>query len=268
MIVPVSSASDPRLTPYTGVKERDLLRRDNRFIVEGAVPLVRLVEHSRFPVESIFLADNRVEPLARFLAKLDPDIPVYTAPQSVMDQVTGFHIHRGVLAIARHIEPFTCQQLITSFTSRAPLTLLALITLANHDNVGASFRNASALGGDAVLLDDASCDPLYRKSIRVSSGAAISLPFAQSGDGASIVAALTAADIECWALTPSGGAPLHTLAPPPRLALILGAEGPGLPPTLMDHCRRISIPMSPGADSLNVATAGAIALAHVFARRA
>ena len=117
------------------------------------------------------------------------------------------------------------------------------------------------------MLDAPSCDPLYRKSIRVSSGTALSLPFAHSGDGASILSALEAAEHRTWALTPLDGEPLQSVAPPPRLALVLGAEGPGLPPALMDRCRRVSIPMSPGIDSLNVATAGAIALAHVFSSR-
>jgi len=267
MIVPVASAADPRLAPYMGVKERDLLRREGRFIVEGKVTLGRLVEASRFPVESLFLAENRIAPLDDMLAKLDPAIPVYTAPQSVMDQVTGFHLHRGVLAVAQRGQQQACEQLIASFGARNPLTLLTLVTLANHDNVGACFRNAAALGADAMLLDAASCDPLYRKSIRVSAGTALSLPFAHSGDGASILHALETANIETWALTPSGGEPLHTVKPPPRLAIVLGAEGPGLPAALIDRCRRISIPMAPGIDSLNVAAAGAIALAHVYVSR-
>jgi len=95
----------------------------------------------------------------------------------------------------------------------------------------------------------------------------LSLPFARSGDGMAMMAALEAARVEPWALSPSGGEPLHTLAPPERVALVLGAEGPGLPPALMARCRRVSIAMSPGIDSLNVATAGAIALSHVFAAR-
>jgi tRNA G18 (ribose-2'-O)-methylase SpoU len=261
------SAADPRLAPYMDVKERDLARTDGRFIVEGKVTLARLIEASRFPVESVFLADSRLEPLAPALAKLDPAIPLYSAPQAVMDQVAGFHLHRGVLALARRGPETSCDSLIASFRDRAPLALLALVTLSNHDNVGACFRNAASLGADAVLLDGASCDPLYRKSIRVSAGTALSLPFARSGDGASILTALEAAGIEPWALTPSGGEPLPNLRPPPRLALMLGAEGPGLPAHLMDRCRRVSIPMSAGIDSLNVATAGAIALAHVFAAR-
>jgi tRNA G18 (ribose-2'-O)-methylase SpoU len=312
MIVPVATASDPRLAPYAAVKDRDLARRDGRFIVEGRVTLERLIEASRFPVESLFLSETRVKPLASLLWKLDPHIPVYTTPQSVMDGVTGFHLHRGVLALAKRSAEARCEALIADLTQRsnpsplwggvgvggrssagpltadetssaeAPptptpphkgegfktLTVLALVGLSNHDNVGACFRNAAALGADAVLLDETSCDPLYRKSIRVSAGTALSLPFARSGDGASLIAALQSAGFATWALTPSGGEPLHRLAPPERLAIIVGAEGPGLPADLMDRMRRVSIPMAPGIDSLNVAAAGAIALSHVFAARA
>jgi tRNA G18 (ribose-2'-O)-methylase SpoU len=267
MIIPVVSATDPRLAPYLAIKERDLVHRDGYFIVEGKVTVTRLIESSRFPIESLFLAESRIEPLTSLLAALDPSVSVYTAPQSVMDQTAGFHLHRGVLALARRGPEQTCEALIASFGQHEPLTLLTLIGLSNHDNVGACFRNAAALGANAVLLDSESCDPLYRKSIRVSAGTALSLPFARSGDGASIFSALRTAHIECWALTPHGGEPLHTLTPPPRLAILLGAEGPGLPSTLMGRCRRVSISMSPGIDSLNVAAAGAIALSHVFASR-
>jgi tRNA G18 (ribose-2'-O)-methylase SpoU len=263
VIVRIESAEDPRIASYRAVKERDLLRASSQFIVEGAIALERLVEAQRFPLDSLFLGETRLKPLAQLLERLDPTIPVYAAPQTVMDQVTGFHIHRGVLALARRsVEP-SVTDLIAALGDRTPLTLLALVGLANHDNVGACFRNAAALGADAILLDAASCDPLYRKSIRVSSGAVLSLRFAHSGDGGPMLDALAAANIEPWALTPSNGEPIQKLIPPPRLALLLGAEGPGLSTALMDRCRRVSIPMAAGADSLNVATAGAIALSHV-----
>lgn len=265
MIVPVLSADDPRVAAYRDVRERDVVR-GRRFIVEGKVTLGRLAEASRFGVESVLIAESRVEPLADVIAKLKPDVPVYVAPQAVMDGIAGFHIHRGVLAMARREMEQTVEQLVAALP-RGPLTLLSLIGLSNHDNVGACFRNAAALGAEAVLLDGESCDPLYRKSIRVSAGTALSLPFARSGDGAGMIAALDAAGIEAWALSPSDGEPLHTLAPPERLAIVLGAEGPGLPAELMARCRRVSIAMAPGIDSLNVATAGAIALSHVFSSR-
>jgi tRNA G18 (ribose-2'-O)-methylase SpoU len=266
MIIPVTSASDPRLAAYLAVKERDLVRRDGLFIVEGKITLERLIATSRFPVESLFLAESRLKPLASLLWKLDHKVPVYAAPQAVMDQVAGFHLHRGVLALARRGVDETIPHLLER-GGDAPVTLLALAGLSNHDNVGACFRNAAALGANAVLLDETSCDPLYRKAIRVSAGTALSLPFARSGDGAAMIAALAASGVETWALTPSGGEPLQSLAPPSRVAILLGAEGPGLPSALMDQARRVSIPMAPDVDSLNVATAGAIALAHVFAAR-
>jgi hypothetical protein len=100
MIIPLTSADDPRLAPYRGVKERDLLRNAQRFIVEGKVTLTRLVEASRFPVESVFLAENRVGPLTALL--LDPPCQS-TRRRSVMDGITGFH-HRGVLAVAAAAE--------------------------------------------------------------------------------------------------------------------------------------------------------------------
>jgi tRNA G18 (ribose-2'-O)-methylase SpoU len=234
------------------------------FIVEGKVTLGRLVDASRFPVESVFVADTRIKPLAETLARLDPAVPIYIAQQDVLDRVAGFHLHRGVLALARRGEDMACEALIAAQPARS--TLLALVALSNHDNVGACFRNAAALGAAGVLLDAGSCDPLYRKSIRVSAGTALSLPFARSGTGAEMMVTLKQHDFDVWALTPSGGEPLPNLTPPHRLALMLGAEGPGLPSALMAQARRVSIPMTEGIDSLNVATAGAIALAHVFAQ--
>jgi tRNA G18 (ribose-2'-O)-methylase SpoU len=269
MIVSIGSADDPRVAAYRDVRERDVVR-GRRFIVEGKVTFGRLVEASRFGVESVLIAEGRVEPLADMLAKLPGDVPVYVAPQAAMDGIAGFHIHRGVLAMARREMEQTVEQLVAALPAgpdAEPLTLLSLIGLSNHDNVGACFRNAAALGAEAVLLDGESCDPLYRKSIRVSAGTALALPFARSGTGAGMIAALDAAGIEAWALSPSGGEPLHGLKPPERVAIVLGAEGPGLPGDLMAACRRVSIAMAPGIDSLNVATAGAIALSHVFAAR-
>ncbi len=264
MHIPISSIEDPRIAPYRDVKDRDLHRRDDLFIVEGKITVSRLIEQSRFGIVSLFLADTRLAPMAPALAGLDPAIPVYTAPQDVMDEIAGFPLHRGVLALARRAQSPSPQDLLAALR---PATVLVLIGLSNHDNVGACFRNAAALGADAILLDETSCEPLYRKSIRVSAGTALSLPFAHTGTGDDILAALRSAGYECWSLTPVGGSPLQTLSPPPRLALILGPEGPGLPQALMDQTRRITIPMVPGIDSLNVATAGAIALSHVFSAR-
>lgn len=257
MLIRITSPDDPRVSAYRDI--RDAARaRDGAFLVEGEVALRRLAQ-SRFEPASVFLSEDKAAKLSGVI----PGVPIFTAPQDVMDAIAGLPLHRGVLALAkRGAEPS-----IDDLLAQHPRTLLVLIGVTDHDNIGACFRNAAALGADAVLLDATSSDPLYRKSIRVSSGAALTLPFARGGAAAALLDALERAGFACWALTPSGGETLHSIEPPEKLALLLGAEGPGLPEKLMARCRRIAIPMAAGMDSLNVATAGAIALAHVQARR-
>lgn len=267
MITWIEAADDPRLAPYRALKDNEVARDTNGFIVEGAIALGRLIDAGRFPIVSLFLSETAASRLAPLLERVDPSVPVYVASQPAMDDVAGFHIHRGVLALARRQPERTAAALLAQ-AANAPLRLVVLIGLSNHDNVGACFRNAAALGADAVLLDASSCDPLYRKAIRVSSGAALSLPFAHGGTGEELVSLLVANEVTCWALTPSGGSRLASTSPPARLALLLGAEGPGLPESLMQRSLRVSIPMAAGMDSLNVATAGAIALAHVMGHSA
>lgn len=242
------------------MRERDLTGgADGRFIVEGKVPLSILLSQSRFAVESLFLCETRLEPLAALLQQVDPSVPIYTAPQVLMDEIAGFPIHRGILACARKGAPLPLESFLSA------KRLLLLNEISNHDNVGAAFRNAAAFGADGVLLDAGSCDPLYRKSIRVSSGASLWLPYHHGGSGLDHVEILKAAGFEIWAMTPRSDAePLQNLAPPEKLAILLGAEGPGLPNALIQAARPVRIPMRAGFDSVNVATAGAIALAHVF----
>lgn len=267
MIIRVEAPDDPRLAPYRALKDNEIARGFGGFIVEGAIALERLIDSGRFPLTSVFLSERAAERLASVLTRIDPAIPVYVAAQDSMDEVAGYHLHRGIMALAQRTTRQTADELLGAFAGK-PLTVLVLVGLSNHDNVGACFRNAAALGADLVLLDDTCCDPLYRKAIRVSSGAAIAMPFAHGGTGEEIISALISHEIECWALTPTGGEPLGSTKPPSRLALVLGAEGPGLPNDLMQRCRRISIAMAGGMDSLNVATAGAIALAHAMTSRA
>jgi tRNA G18 (ribose-2'-O)-methylase SpoU len=266
MLLRIETADDPRLEPYLRVRERDLGRRDGLFVIEGRIALERAIEAARFPLESVFLLEGRVAALTDVLARLSPDVPVYVAAQDVLDQVAGFHLHRGVLALARRGSATGAAALLDGLGT-GPALVLGLIGLSNHDNVGGCFRNAAAFGAGAVLLDETCCDPLYRKAIRVSSGAALTVPFAHSGTSDGMIEAFKACGFEAWALSPSGGEPLSRLEPPPRLALLLGAEGPGLPASVLACVRRVTIPMATGFDSLNVATAGAIALAHAFARR-
>jgi tRNA G18 (ribose-2'-O)-methylase SpoU len=261
-IVFIDRADDPRIADYVAIRERDLTGRDGKFIVEGKVTLNILLTRSRFAVESMFVSESRLGPLSEILAAVPEGVPIYVAPQDVMNRVAGFDIHRGVLACARKGAGLALGDLVGA------RTLLVLNNISNHDNVGAAFRNAAAFGADGIVLDERSCDPLYRKAIRVSAGSSLWLPYVQAGDGAGQIAALHDAGFEVWAMTPRETAePLHEVVVPDKVAVLLGAEGTGLPDDLIAAARPVAIPMQRGFDSVNVATAGAIALSHVFNAR-
>jgi tRNA G18 (ribose-2'-O)-methylase SpoU len=261
MPIPITDPDDQRIEPYRAVRERDLVGRQHRFIAEGEVVLRVLLKQPRFEIESVLLAENRRVGLSDALASLKPDVPVYTANRAVMDAIVGFPIHRGILAVAR--KP-TLPPLAEFLNAMPPDALLVgLIGLANHDNVGGIFRNAAAFGAQGVVLDQESCDPLYRKAIRVSVGGALVVPFTRAPSAGDMVEALQAASFEIIALSPSGQETLSRIKPARRTALLLGAEGPGLPADLLAKTRTVSIPMSGGFDSLNVATTSGIALHHL-----
>ncbi|MBN9162204.1 MAG: RNA methyltransferase [Myxococcales bacterium 68-20] len=253
-IVPTGSAEHPGLQPYTAMRERDLIGREGLFVAEGEVVVRVLVSRSRFAVRSLLLEKRRVEAVKDVLAALPEDVPAYVVPQDVMDGVVGFSIHRGVLALGERGQPIAPAKL-----ARGATVLVALVGLTNHDNVGSIFRNAAAFGADGVLLDPSSCDPLYRKAIRVSAGAALVVPFARCASVDEMFEVLANANIEPIALTPRGDETIDSLPPAPR-ALLLGTEGPGLPEHVLARARRVRIDMAPGLDSLNVAVASGIAL--------
>ncbi|MBA4787726.1 MAG: RNA methyltransferase, partial [Brevundimonas sp.] len=132
--------------------------------------------------------------------------------------------------------------------------------VGNHDNMGGLFRNAAAFGARAVLLDDLCCDPFYRKAIRVSVGAVLRTPFAVGTRASALVEALRAAGVEVLALTPSATERLADYRRSGPVAVVLGSEGPGLPPEVIGRCRAVGVPMAGGFDSLNVAATSALAL--------
>lgn len=256
-LIRIEDAGDPRLADYLQVRERDLVGRQGRFIAEGAVVLEKLVAAGRHPVRSVLVAENRLAGLAPRIPGLSPEAPVYVAAQGVMDAVVGFPIHRGVLAVGERAEP-AAEALLADLPARA--LVVGLFGIANHDNMGGLFRNAAAFGADAVVLDAQCCDPLYRKAIRVSVGATLTVPFARVGAAAQSLEALAAAGFELIALSPSGRNALADLAAAPRQAALFGAEGPGLGPEVMALSRTVAIPMAGGFDSLNVATTSGIVL--------
>lgn len=261
-IVPIPDLDDPRLEDYHHLRvpsRRMALERDRGiFTVEGRLSIEALLA-SPIPVRSLFVASEHV---ARVAALVEGDIPIYTMPARAMEQVSGVHFHRGVLAVAERPALPSVADLVDDAR-----TLLVLEAVNDHENIGALFRNAAAFGVDAVVLDPETADPLYRRSTRVSLGHVLRVPFArvEPGGWPAALADLSARRITTVALTPAADAePLGRLLEegPERLALVLGAEGPGLSPAALAAVdRSVRIPMEPGVDSVNVATAAAIALA-------
>jgi tRNA G18 (ribose-2'-O)-methylase SpoU len=263
LFIPITDPADPRVAPYTQVRERDLVGRRGEFIAEGEVVLrVLLSGGARCQASSLLVAQSR-------LARLEPlieglDVPVYAANQTVMDALVGFHIHRGLLAHGFRPTDPGAEALLANLPPRA--LVLALFGVSNHDNIGGIFRNAAAFGADAVLLDGACCDPLYRKAIRVSVGATLKVPFARLAPDEDALALLERTGFEAVALSPGAAEPLATVRRADRVAILLGAEGPGLPSDVLARARPVGIAMAPGWDSLNVAAASAVVLHHFAAR--
>lgn len=264
-LIRIEDPADMRLDLYRDMRDRDLAGREGVFVAEGRVVLRTLVETGRFDIVSVLGLENRVDGMAALTAKIPQDVPIYVVDAPTMTAVAGFDVHRGILAIGRRRPAEGARALLQRLET--PALAIGLVGLSNHDNVGAVFRNAAAFGAGAVLLDDRCCDPLYRKAIRVSVGTSLSVPFARTESAEALCDALEDAGFVPHALTPAAPGEIGNVAAAPRTALILGTEGEGLPDSVIRRCQPLRIGMVPGFDSLNVATAGAIALHH-FSRRA
>ncbi len=244
------------------MRERDLAGRAGQFIAEGTVVLNLLLSpQSRHRPLSLMIAENRLAGITPLIADLPESVPVYRVTQAVMDGVTGFAIHRGVLALGERAPAEQADTLLRQADARA--MVVVLLGIANHDNIGGIFRNAAAFGASCVLLDHASCDPLYRKAIRVSVGSTLILPFARLAPNDDVIALLETHGYTPMALSPGGRERLSEVTRPDRVAPIFGTEGPGLPASILGGTRTVTIPMAAGFDSLNVATTSGIVLHHL-----
>lgn len=259
-IIFIDDEYDSRITAYQNIQERDLVGRQGKFIAEGKVVLHVLLTTSRFKPESILVAQNKLDGLQNILALCPPDVPIYCATSGVINKIAGFDVHRGILAVGQKRAAPDLTTILNGLSSQA--LVVALCGISNHDNLGSIFRNAAAFEADYVLMDTSCCDPLYRKSIRVSVGAALTVPYSIGGSIDEIVAGLINYGFNVLALSPAGEINIHHAKVDKRMALLLGTEGDGLPAHLLTSLQTARIPMSKSFDSLNVATASGIALAR------
>jgi len=259
-IVDVDDPADPRLDDFRDLnsidRRPDLPTGKGLVIAEGVLVVARMLA-SRFTPRAFLGTDRRLGELAAELP--GTTAPFYRASAEVMAQVVGFHLNRGVLAAASRPPELTVADLLSDAR-----TVAVLEGVNDHENLGSVFRNAAGLDVDAVVFGAGCADPLYRRAVRVSMGHALLVPFARAGSWPSDLTLLRDSGFRIVAMTPSPAA--SSLADAmselrdERVAILVGAEGPGLTETAMRASDvRVRIPMSRGTDSLNVATAAALA---------
>jgi tRNA G18 (ribose-2'-O)-methylase SpoU len=260
-LIVISAADDPRLADYVSLRDVQLRRNleveRGLFVAEGE-KVVRRAVAAGHQVRSFLMA-------ARWLAGLQEelesagDVPCYVVDEAVAERVTGFHVHRGALAVLRRPQLPSVEQVLSGARR-----VVVLEDIVDHANVGAIFRSAAALGVDGALLSPRCADPLYRRSVKVGMGAVFALPWTRLDDWYDAMPRLAQAGFTTAALTPAPDAldlaELGGRTGGGRLALVVGSEGHGLSARwLATADLRVAVPMAAGVDSLNVAAAIAIA---------
>ncbi len=266
----VERANDPRIADYVGLSDPDLRRRVEAdrgfFIAEGPVVIRTLVTTS-LRVRSLLLTPHQRAALADVIDRVDA--PVYVVAPEVMRHTVGFDLHRGAVAA---VDRYPLLPLETVIEGATRIAMLERVN--DHENLGALFRNAAAFGIDAVLLCPQCSDPLYRRSVRVSAGHVLTVPWTRATPWPDAIERVRALGFTVVALTPRRDAVLintvlintvliNTVPNAGRIAVLVGAEGPGLTaPALAAATIPVRIPMAEGVDSLNVAVAAAVSFAH------
>ena len=255
---------DPRLEDYRHVADHDVLAGRGLFVAEGRLVVERLIAQRQHGVHSVLLSPAAAEAMAAVIRDTAPDRAVYVVPLADMSALVGFNIHRGCVALAERPAPDTLDALDLAAITR----LLVLEGVNNPDNVGGLFRNAAAFGASAVVLGPHCGDPLYRKAIRTSMAAVLTLPWAHAGAWPEALTRIRAAGLPVIACTPSPHAvSIYEAVLPRRAAVLVGGEGPGLTlAALAQADLQVRIPMHGAMDSLNVATAAAVVLSALAAR--
>lgn len=255
----IDNIDDPRLALYRNLKDAELAAQGDRFVVEGHFVVQRVLA-SDFPVDSILIADRKIEEMRSFLRD---GIPIYLIPDSMVNHLVGFQFHTGVMAIARRLRPRNLDQIISTLGPRA--TLVVLPETSSLQNMGSLIRVSAAFGVDAILIGPQSVDPFYRLPIRVSMGTCFKLPILRCQDlAADLIRLREQWGLQLFATVLDDRAEVLGQFPVTgRSALLFGGEGYGLSPQWLALCdRKVTIPMKLGTDSLNVAVSAGVFLWH------
>ena len=260
-LIRIGTPDDARLAEFRNVPDAELLSRHGLFVAEGRLVVRRLLEASPFATRSAMVTEPALESLHDVVTARSA-LPVFVVPQDVMNEIAGFNIHRGCLALGERPLPRSVNSLVGLPLARR---LVAMERVGNADNVGSIFRNAAAFDVDGILVGPSCIDPLYRKAIRTSMGAALITPFADAQPWPAVLQELQKDGWAIVAMTPSPAAlPLADVADlvrGVRTVIVVGHEGDGLThDSIAASSYQARIPMASGVDSVNVATATAIAL--------
>lgn len=265
----IDDPDDPRLEDYRTLTDPALRKRYEAergvFIVESALAVEALATSPHAPAtRSVLVGEKKRARLAPTLDVLaGHGATVFTAPAEVLEATAGFPLHRGVVASVARPDPLAADTV--AGTAR---TLLAVEGVNDHENLGVLFRAAAAFGVEGAWLDPTCADPWYRRCVRVSMGHVLRVPHARPPAWPDALTGLVDDGWRVLALTPGADRRLHEVAPPTaaeRVVVLVGAEGPGLAPATLaaPGVEPIRIAMAPTVDSVNVATAASIALAHL-----
>jgi len=253
-VIPITDLRDPRLVDYSHQTDVALKKSGGGiYIAESALVLERALRAGHTP-RSVLALGNTVD---EAVALVGPDVPVFSGPPELLEQLTGYLLHRGLIA-AMDRPPLPSPESLLEGARR----VIILENVADPTNVGAIFRSVGAIGADAVLVTPRCSDPFYRRAIRVSMGTVLQVPWTRLGDWTSTRELLTASGfhVAALALTPDAVS-LRDFVAPERLALVLGAEGDGLTDEAIAAADTVvQIPMAHGIDSLNVGAAAAVAM--------
>ncbi len=261
-VVPIVTPEDPRVAGYRAIRDGDLLRTRGLFVAEGRLVVERVLRDTRYRVASLLVNQASLAALEPIVAARAPEAATFVCEARAFPEITGVNVHRGCLALVHRPAPAAWRDVVAGAR-----LVVVLEGVTDPDNVGGVFRNAAAFGADAVLLSPTCCDPLYRKAVRTSMAATLSVPFARVEPWPDVLRELRPEGFTLAALSPRD--PSVTLerfaeSVPDRLALLVGTEGPGLSEAAEAAAAvRVRIAIRREVDSLNLAVATGIALSRL-----
>ncbi|MGB2867245.1 MAG: RNA methyltransferase [Bacteroidota bacterium] len=265
-IVTVEHLNHPHLQPYLTLRQPEEHRRNGIFVAEGNKVIERLFE-SNIQILSVLLTPEWLEEYKTTLQARPEQFDVFVGAKSLLHTIVGFHLHQGVMAVAKIPEPETLEQLLAR--SSKPILFVAVDGLTNSENLGVLVRNCVAFGVQGLLVGETSSSPYLRRSVRNSMGTIFKLPVVQSSNLADDLSALQKHGMKVIAAHPA--AREQTLSKTDFSAsccVVFGSEGDGISKKILEVCKdRAAIPMEAGVDSLNVGSASAAVLYEVRRQR-